>query len=69
MQIIDRIYVDGAFVEPHGSELFDLFDPATCELIDAFVWPTRWTSTLPSPRPGAHSLPWPPHRNPNASRC
>jgi len=29
MQIIDRIYVDGAFVTPHGDEYFDLFNPAT----------------------------------------
>jgi hypothetical protein len=29
MQIIDKIYLDGAFVEPHGTEWFDLFNPAT----------------------------------------
>ena len=29
MQIIDRIYIDGAFVTPHGEEYFDLFNPAT----------------------------------------
>src|ERR1700753_2441147 len=29
MQIIDTIYIDGAFVTPHGSEWFDLFNPAT----------------------------------------
>jgi aldehyde dehydrogenase (NAD+) len=33
MRIIDRIYIDGAFVEPHGQELFDLFNPATADLI------------------------------------
>ncbi|BBU31430.1 aldehyde dehydrogenase [Burkholderia sp. THE68] len=33
MQIIDRIYIDGAFVTPHGSELFDLFNPATEQVI------------------------------------
>jgi aldehyde dehydrogenase (NAD+) len=33
MPVIDRIYIDGAFVEPHGSELFDLFNPATATVI------------------------------------
>ena len=30
---VDRVYIDGAFVEPHGTELFDLFDPSTEERI------------------------------------
>jgi aldehyde dehydrogenase (NAD+) len=25
----DRIYIDGSFVTPHGTELFDLYNPAT----------------------------------------
>ena len=29
MQNIDKIYIDGAFVTPHGEEYFDLFNPAT----------------------------------------
>ncbi|MFC0399786.1 aldehyde dehydrogenase family protein [Paraburkholderia rhizosphaerae] len=33
MQHIDRIYIDGAFVTPHGEELFDLFNPATEQVI------------------------------------
>ena len=33
MQIIDKIYIGGAFVEPHGDELFDLFNPATEQVI------------------------------------
>jgi aldehyde dehydrogenase (NAD+) len=33
MQIIDRIYIDGEFVKPHGNEYFDLFNPATEQLI------------------------------------
>lgn len=33
MQIIDRIYIDGAFVTPHGREYFDLFNPATEQVI------------------------------------
>jgi aldehyde dehydrogenase (NAD+) len=33
MHIIDRIYIDGAFVEPHGQELYDLFNPATAQVI------------------------------------
>ena len=33
MQIIDRIYIDGAFVTPHGKELFDLVNPATEQVI------------------------------------
>ena len=30
---LNHIYVDGAFVEPHGTELADLFDPSTEERI------------------------------------
>src|SRR5580698_3066962 len=33
MQIIDKIYIGGAFVRPHGDELFDLFNPATEQVI------------------------------------
>jgi aldehyde dehydrogenase (NAD+) len=31
--MINRIYIDGAFVTPHGTEMFDLFDPARGEVI------------------------------------
>jgi aldehyde dehydrogenase (NAD+) len=30
---IDKIYIDGRFVTPHGTEWFDLFNPATEEII------------------------------------
>ena len=33
MRTIDKIYIDGQFVTPHGQELFDLFNPATEEKI------------------------------------
>jgi len=33
MLSIDHIYIDGAFVVPHGDERFDLFNPATEERI------------------------------------
>src|SRR5262249_38827434 len=33
MRNIDKIYIDGAFVTPHGTERFDLFNPATEEVI------------------------------------
>ncbi|OCP00460.1 MULTISPECIES: aldehyde dehydrogenase family protein [unclassified Ensifer] len=33
MKFIEQIYVDGAFVTPHGNERFDLFNPATEEKI------------------------------------
>ncbi|MDB5426639.1 MAG: aldehyde dehydrogenase family protein [Phenylobacterium sp.] len=33
MRIIDKLYIDGAFVEPHGSELFNLVNPATGQVI------------------------------------
>src|ERR1700754_2223432 len=33
MQRIDQIYIDGAFVTPHGTEMFDLFNPATEQVI------------------------------------
>ncbi|MGC7406163.1 aldehyde dehydrogenase family protein [Pandoraea pneumonica] len=33
MQIIDKIYIDGAFVTPHGDEPFDLINPSTEQVI------------------------------------
>ncbi|MGU7782203.1 aldehyde dehydrogenase family protein [Burkholderia sp. PU8-34] len=33
MQTIDQIYIDGAFVTPHGNERFDLFNPSTEQVI------------------------------------
>jgi aldehyde dehydrogenase (NAD+) len=33
MKIVDRIYIDGAFVAPHGAEMFDLHNPATANVI------------------------------------
>src|SRR5258705_10913273 len=33
MKIIDTIYIDGAFVTPHGTEPFDLHNPSTAEVI------------------------------------
>jgi acyl-CoA reductase-like NAD-dependent aldehyde dehydrogenase len=33
MRIVERIYIEGAFVTPHGTEMFDLFDPARGEVI------------------------------------
>lgn len=33
MRSIDKIYIDGRFVTPHGQELFDLHNPATEEII------------------------------------
>jgi aldehyde dehydrogenase (NAD+) len=33
MHRVERIYIDGAFVTPHGTEMFDLFDPARGQVI------------------------------------
>ena len=33
MKHLNRIYIDGAFAEPHGDELFPLYNPATEEQI------------------------------------
>jgi len=33
MQHIEQIYINGEFVTPHGSERFDLFNPATAKAI------------------------------------
>jgi hypothetical protein len=33
MRLIDKIYIDGSFVTPHGTELFDLRNPATAQVI------------------------------------
>src|SRR5262245_23671734 len=32
MRIIENIYINGAFVQPHGQALFDLHNPATAEV-------------------------------------
>ena len=32
-RVISTAYIDGAFVEPHGTEMFDLFNPSTEERI------------------------------------
>jgi aldehyde dehydrogenase (NAD+) len=31
--VISKIYLDGEFVTPHGTELADLFNPATGHVI------------------------------------
>lgn len=33
MRTIERIYIDGKFVTPHGTEYFDLYNPAKSEVI------------------------------------
>jgi aldehyde dehydrogenase (NAD+) len=33
MKNVEQIYIDGAFITPHGTERFDLFNPATEEKI------------------------------------
>ena len=35
---IDKIYINGEFVTPHGSETFALFNPATEEVIGQAGW-------------------------------
>lgn len=37
MRTIDKIYVNGTFITPHGTELFDLINPATNELIGKVI--------------------------------
>ncbi|MDE1174312.1 MAG: aldehyde dehydrogenase family protein [Parvibaculaceae bacterium] len=32
MRLIDKIYINGVFVTPHGQELFDLYNPATAQV-------------------------------------
>ena len=39
MNIIERIYINGAFVTPHGEELFDLFDERAKPLFSPAGWP------------------------------
>lgn len=33
MKLIDKIYINGEFVKPHGTEIFDLINPSTQELL------------------------------------
>lgn len=37
MRIVDRIYIDGAFVTPHGEDAADLVNPATGQVIGRVV--------------------------------
>jgi len=37
MQHIDHFYIDGAFIRPHGSDLFELISPVTEEVIGTTV--------------------------------
>ena len=47
MHSIDTIYIDGAFVIPHGAEWFDLHNPATAQVIAASASPMRRTHAPP----------------------
>jgi aldehyde dehydrogenase (NAD+) len=40
--VIDKIYIDGEFVTPHGTEPFDLVNPATGQVIGQVRLATRW---------------------------
>ena len=33
MKSIDQVYINGAFVKPHGSETFDLINPVNQEIL------------------------------------
>lgn len=41
MRTIDHIYIDGAFVEPHGSERLELVNPSTEKTIGYVVLADR----------------------------
>jgi aldehyde dehydrogenase (NAD+) len=43
MRIIDTIYIDGAFVTPHGEARAPLFNPATEDKIGEFASATPMT--------------------------
>ena len=45
MRIIDRIYIDGSFVTPHGEEIASLYNPSTEEEIGT-VWLGDHTDAL-----------------------
>ncbi len=33
MHTIEQIFINGEFVTPHGTERFDLYNPATAQVI------------------------------------
>src|SRR6202012_5387145 len=33
MKIVDKIYINGQFVSPHGTEVFDLINPSVNQVI------------------------------------
>ncbi|MFF2911420.1 aldehyde dehydrogenase family protein [Paenibacillus sp. NPDC057934] len=37
MKSVDKIYINGSFVKPHGEELFDLFNPVTGKEIGSVI--------------------------------
>jgi aldehyde dehydrogenase (NAD+) len=46
MRTIDRIYIDGAFVQPHGSERLELVNPTTEQVIGHVVLADREDALL-----------------------
>lgn len=46
MRVIDKIYIDGAFVAPLGDERFELINPATEELLGVVVLGNREDAIL-----------------------
>jgi acyl-CoA reductase-like NAD-dependent aldehyde dehydrogenase len=47
MHTIEQIFINGEFVTPHGTEWFDLYNPATAQVIGRFVWRMRLTRSAP----------------------
>jgi aldehyde dehydrogenase (NAD+) len=37
MKVIEQIYINGAFVKPHGTEVFDLISPVNQELLGKVI--------------------------------
>lgn len=47
MHTIEQIFINGEFVTPHGTEWFDLYNPATAQVMGQFAWRMRLTQRAP----------------------
>jgi acyl-CoA reductase-like NAD-dependent aldehyde dehydrogenase len=69
MRIIDRAYVDGAFVQTHGRETADLINPSSEQVIGQVVLGDDTDARAASPPQSAPFRASPAPQRPSASPC
>ena len=72
MRMVTRIYIDGAFVTPHGTEMLDLFDPVRGEVLlgqDRLVDAEDGRRAIQPPSAPCRHMPAPATRNGPSCCC